>query len=86
MNKIHKKALTIAGIIIIMFSMSAAAQGEELPDPGVTPDSPLYGLDKAMEAIQNVFNSGNEEKSRYGLNIAEERLAEAKAMAEKGNY
>lgn len=82
----YAKALTIASIMILMFTMSATAQNEDLPDPGITPDSPFYGIDKAMESIQGVFNSGNEQKSRYGLSIAEERIAEAKAMAEKGNY
>lgn len=86
MNRIYKKTLAIAGIMIIMLTMTASAQEDELPDPGITPDSPLYGLDKAMESIQSVFISGNEEKARNGLKIAEERLAEAKAMADKGNY
>jgi hypothetical protein len=86
MKGMYAKTLVFASIIILMFSMGATAQEENLPDPGITPDSPLYGLDKALESIQGVLNSGNEQKSRYGLSIAEERLAEAKAMAEKGNY
>ncbi len=63
MKGTYVKALVATSIMIIMFSIGATAQEEKLPDPGITPDSPLYGLDKAMESIQGVFNSGNEEKS-----------------------
>ena len=52
---------------------------------GITPDSPLYGLDIALKRIIYAMTIGSEKKAAYGLKIAEERLLETKEMAEKGN-
>jgi len=79
------------GIILIgcllvtsLFSGGAAyAQDEGLPDPGLTPDSPFYFLDGLGKNIGMFFTFGNEAKARKALQYAEERLAEARAMADK---
>jgi hypothetical protein len=55
-----------------------------LPDPGTTPDSWLYGFDRAIEAIQKAFTFSPEGKARLALELASERLAEAKAMERIG--
>ena len=70
-------------ITSILFSGTACAQDEELPDPGITPDSPFYFLDKWGKSLGLVFAFGPEAKARKGLQYAEERLAEARVMAVK---
>ena len=60
----------------------AYAQGEdELPDPGITPDSPFYFFDTLGKKLGLVFTFGDEAKAKKALDYAEERLAEANAMA-----
>ena len=53
----------------------------ELPDNiGITPDSPLYFLDVAIDQIRLNIASTDSEKAKIGMEIAEERLVEVKAM------
>lgn len=55
---------------------------EELSeDAGTTPDSALYGLDRALERIELALTFGRAAKAKKGLKHAKERLAEVKAMA-----
>lgn len=70
-------------ITSLFFGGTAYAQDEELPDPGLTPDSPFYFLDTWGKNIGMFFTFGNEAKARKALQYAEERLAEARAMAAK---
>ncbi len=71
-------------LITSLFIGSAVyAQDEELPDPGLTPDSPFYFLDTWGKNIGMFFTFGDEAKARKALQYAEERLAEAQAMAAK---
>ena len=57
---------------------------EEIVKAGAKPGSALYGLDRAMENIRMAFTFNKAKKANYGLKIAEERLAEAKELSEKG--
>ena len=70
-------------VISLLFSGTAYAQEEELPNPGITPDSPFYFLDNWGKNIGLFFAFGPEAKARKALEYAEERLAEAQAMAEE---
>jgi len=70
-------------ITSLLFGAAAYAQDEELPDPGLTPDSPFYFLDTWGKNIGMFFTFGNEAKARKALQYAEERLAETRAMAAK---
>ncbi|MBW2980755.1 hypothetical protein KY360_05045 [Candidatus Woesearchaeota archaeon] len=49
-------------------------------DPGITPDSPLYGLDRAIERISLKLTLGKSAKAKKGLAHARERLMEVQAM------
>ncbi|MDI6903845.1 MAG: DUF5667 domain-containing protein [Methanocellales archaeon] len=60
------------------------AQEAELPNPGLTPDSPFYFLDTLGEKIVMFFTFGAEKKAERAFKIAEEKLAEVTAMAQKG--
>ncbi len=49
---------------------------------GTTPDSPFYFVDEIVEDINLAVRKG-EDKAKYALKIAEEKVAEAKLMADK---
>ncbi len=84
--KLKKLSLALLAVVIIttpLFSSAAYAQDEELPDPGITPDSPLYFMDNLGKQLGMAFTFGSEAKIRKALQYAEERLAEARDMALK---
>ncbi len=67
----------------LSFASPAFAEDDTLPDPGLTPDSPLYFFDSLSKRIIMFFTLDEEAKARRALRFAEERLAEARAMAAK---
>jgi len=81
-----KKVVSIILTAVFLFSIAgtARAQDVELPSPGITPDSPLYFLDTLGERLSLAFSRG-EGRAKKALAIAEEKLAEAEAMADEGN-
>lgn len=80
-------AIGMAIMLVMTFMPTSVAQAPEV-DPGVTPDSPFYGLDIALDRISLLIASfrGPQVHSLKGLEIAQERLAEARAMAEQGKF
>lgn len=81
------KKIIVALIAILMLGLPVAAAQEaeaELSDAGTTPDSALYGLDKAFERISLAMTFDKAAKAEKRLKIASERIAELKAMTEKG--
>ena len=85
MNAKKFRLILFSGLMIalLLFSGTAYAQGEELPNPGITPDSPFYFLDKLNKNISLFVTIGHEAKARKALEYSEERLAEAQTMATK---
>ena len=83
MNKIRMSIVSIILVTSLLFGGTAYAQEEELPDPGITPDSPFYFLDTLGKKLGLMFTFGDEAKAQKALEYAEERLAEANAMALK---
>ena len=63
--------------------VSEADEGVVLPDPGVSPDSPFYGLDLAFERMGDAIALGKAAKAERGLKHAQERLSEVRIMVEK---
>ena len=63
-------------------SGSDEADSEEA---GMTPDSPFYGLDVAMDNLGLMFTFNEAKKAEKKLEIANERLKEAKMMAVANN-
>lgn len=49
-------------------------------EAGITPDSPLYGLERAIERISLALTLGKSAKAKKGLAHARERLMEVQAM------
>ncbi len=53
---------------------------EELPNPGIGPDSIFYGLDIAIERIDLALTFNKAKRAEKGLEYAKERLAEVQEM------
>lgn len=79
-----KISLILASLVLIGFAGGVLAQETELPDPGLTPDHPLYFLERIFEDIGLFFTIGDLKKAERLAKLAQERMAEAKVMAEKG--
>lgn len=77
------KTIPIILLALMLVPLNVTGQ-EELPDPGITPDSIFYGLDKAFERVQLALARDEVSKARLRLELANERIAEGKSMAEKG--
>ncbi|MDI6640357.1 MAG: DUF5667 domain-containing protein, partial [Methanocellales archaeon] len=76
-------AIGMAIMLVMTFMPTSVAQAE-LPDPGTTPDSWLYGLDRAFESLQKAITRAPEARAKLALQLAQERLVEAREMAERG--
>ncbi len=80
-----RKILSILLYTILLLTIPiTTAQEVDLPSAGITPDSPLYRLDKAIERISLAITFNKAEKADKRLQIASERLAELKEMTLKG--
>lgn len=86
-NKTLSKILMIVFLLklSIILSMPFITAHQESISPGITPDSPLYSLDIALEKLQLLLARDNIKKAELSLKFATERIAEVKAMAEKNN-
>ena len=73
-----KKILSLIVSLLVLATPVLAAEETELADAGITPNSPVYGLDRAMERIQLAITFGEAEKAKLKFKFAEERLAEAR--------
>lgn len=77
------KKISLIGILLTILILPVASSHEEKVDPGVTPDSFLWGLDKALDNLNLLLTLNPTEKARKGIGIARERLEEIKLMAEE---
>ncbi len=83
-----KMIYALFAVMLLMLSASALAKegkGSSGKSAGITPDSPLWGIDTAFENIDLALTFDNEVKVRKRLEIARERLLEAQLMAERSN-
>ncbi len=78
-NKI-KSGLILFLILILIQSIYGH---EETTDPGILPDSILWGLDKAFDSLSLALTFNSDEKAKKGISIAMERIAEVKLMLEQ---
>lgn len=94
-----KKLLSVLIAFIFMFNLAGPVLADTTPtevtatpvtttqpatDPGITPDSTFYFLDKLAEKIVLIFTFSPEKKAEVLLEDANERLAEAQAMTDAG--
>lgn len=75
----------IFGVLLVVLISPVNAQQTIITDPGITPDSFLWGFDKAFDQITLILTNGDVDKAKKGLEIAEERLAEIREMIEENN-
>ncbi|MFC1991596.1 DUF5667 domain-containing protein [Chloroflexota bacterium] len=76
--------ITIMTLILCSSGVVYAQEAETtLPDPGTTPDSPFYFMDKWGKQISLMFTFNAEEKAQKALRYADERMAEIDAMMAK---
>lgn len=74
-------ALTLVSAVVLISPASASAA----TNAGVKPGSFWYSFDLAFEKINLFFTFNSEGKARKALEYADERLAEAEAVAENNN-
>ncbi len=81
-SKMMRRKILIGVIFVFMLFLSISfISAQELDEStGIGLDSTFWGLDIALERIRMAFTFGNEAKVNYGLQIAEERLAEIKEL------
>lgn len=77
------KRIIFGVLLIVLIFPAVNAQQTTTTEPCVTPDSFLWGLDKAFDQITLLLTAGDVNKAKKGLEIAEERLAEIKEMIEE---
>lgn len=79
--------LLISSILIglVFLSGVALAQSADLPSAGITPGSPLFFCERFFENVGTFFTFGEANKAKRFIALAEERLAEAKVLAERGD-
>ena len=76
------KKINFIGILLIVLILPIIS-AQEATDAGVTPDSFLWGLDKALDNLNMLLTFDKGEKAKKGIEIARERLLEVKAMVEE---
>ena len=83
LTKVRILLINCLVITSLLISGTAYAQDDELPEPGITPDSPIYFIDNFGKQVGMFFAFGSEAKVKKALEYAGERLAEAQVMATK---
>jgi len=79
-----KKLIVVLLLALLFVGGVASAQTEDLPNPGLLPDSPFYFLKGWAEGIGTFFTFGDVAKAERFINLSEKRLAEADALVAKG--
>ena len=79
------KAFLITLALISAVVLVSPASASAATNAGVKPGSFWYGFDLAFEKINLFFTFNSEGKARKALEYADERLAEAEAVAENNN-
>lgn len=82
-----KKNVAMAFVVISLAVFTGGAafaqtQQAALPSAGLTPESPLYFLDKLGETLRTFFIFNPEGKARLQITFAAERIAEIKVIFE----
>lgn len=77
-----KKLFVIVLIIPFLFAGLVQAQSDDLPEPGMLPNHPLYFLKSWSESIGTFFTFGEERKAERLFELSERRLSETIALSE----
>ncbi|MBI3274009.1 MAG: hypothetical protein HYZ69_02600, partial [Candidatus Colwellbacteria bacterium] len=79
------KGFTIVLALVLVVSFSLPASASAVTNPGVKPGSFFYFFDTTFEKVGLFFTFNPEKKARKALEYADERLAEAEAVAGDNN-
>lgn len=79
------QALIVLSFIFLSVPVFAQVTSKALPDAGTAPGDAFYFLDRTTEEIQKAFTVNPVAKAELSNKLAEERLAEAVVLAEKGD-
>ncbi len=71
--------------VAVLNDIAEDSDAEDALEAGVTPDSPFYGLDVAMDNVGLMLTFNKAKKAEKKLQIANERLKEAKMMGLRNN-
>jgi hypothetical protein len=77
---------SVLTLMLIVSPVSAADTAAVLQDPGTLPGSPFYFLDRFMEQIGVLLTVDKVARIERKIALAEERLAEARSLAEGGKH
>lgn len=86
-------SILMMGIVALLALQIVAAQESgtdtiddsavTLADPGISADSPLSGIDRALDRVRLAMAFNKERKAKVALDISEERLAELQALKDE---
>lgn len=83
-----KKLRVFVASLVVLANISGAAFAEgsvSFSDAaGITPDSILYGVDKALDSAKVALSFSDEKKVETIADVAEERLGESEVMVKEG--
>ncbi|MCW1296266.1 MAG: DUF5667 domain-containing protein [Candidatus Parvarchaeota archaeon] len=81
-----KKIMAIVTLFFVLITIAHAQENEtdQLPTPWILPDSPLYGVKRFIERLQERFIFREQVRAQFHLRLAEMRLAEIRAMQKLG--
>ncbi|MBI3634537.1 MAG: hypothetical protein HY228_02875 [Candidatus Yonathbacteria bacterium] len=79
-----KKILLGTLLTLFLAVGTVSAQTLDTKEAGILPDSPFYFFDTLSERIGTFFTFGKVKKVERHLELASERLAESKALADNG--
>lgn len=73
-----------AAVTLLILAAPLANAQAQLPDPGILPDNPFYGLKRFFEELGTTITFGEDARAIRALDLAELRLAETRAVSEMG--
>ena len=68
--------------VLVMVLSNVHIAFAQVQEPGITPDSPLWGFDVFFDQVSLFFAFDATSKAKLSIKIADERLAEVKVMIE----
>ncbi len=84
-KKIYISVFSLLLVELVFGVVPVKAQTEaELPPAGLTPASPFYFIERFFEGVGTFFTFGDVNKAERYAKLAAERIAEAKAVVDKG--
>jgi len=81
-----ERIAALVGLVFMIGVVGAhAGDHSNLPEPGNTPVSPLFGLEKAQESVGLALTFNKEKKAHKKLHMAQERLSEAEKLSDNND-